>query len=279
MHGGVCCCICLSYNKLLYHLFREELTMDANRYFSAMHNAMSAQHAGAKLLLTVNLQDTCGNDACLELKQIPGESTSILCYSTMGRRCLNFQLFRKGWQLCHNADGQMTSRFPSSAEGLLSDTDFRAYCREDRLDMARTQRILSELKQCAGTDYAGHIPQNARTGAVITVDSFVGAGAHWTYWSQSEAPSLPLAAILYWLADFLAGSERRTLQADPRAAQLAAHWLTGDTAVFFHPSVPLNAMETAKPVSPSGERRRTRSSVPAARSKSWQSIMSVMASM
>ena len=79
--------------------------MDANRYFDAMHNAMSAQHPGAQLLLTVKLQDTCGNDACLELKQLPGESTSILCYSTMGRRCLNFQLFRKGWQLCHNADG------------------------------------------------------------------------------------------------------------------------------------------------------------------------------
>ena len=74
--------------------------MDANRYFDAMHNAMSAQHPGAQLLLTVKLQDTCGNDACLELKQLPGESTSILCYSTMGRRCLSFQLFRKGWQLC-----------------------------------------------------------------------------------------------------------------------------------------------------------------------------------
>ena len=64
--------------------------MDANRYFDAMHNAMSAQHPGAQLLLTVKLQDTCGNDACLELKQLPGESTSILCYSTMGRRYLNF---------------------------------------------------------------------------------------------------------------------------------------------------------------------------------------------
>ena len=110
--------------------------MDANRYFDAMHNAMSAQHPGAQLLLTVKLQDTCGNDACLELKQLPGESTSILCYSTMGRRCLNFQLFRKGWQLCHNADGQLVGRFPSSADGLIDETDFRAYCREDRLDLA-----------------------------------------------------------------------------------------------------------------------------------------------
>ena len=102
--------------------------MDASRYFTAMHNAMSAQHPCAQLLLTVKLQDTCGNDACLELKQLPGESTSILCYSTMGRRCLNFQLFRKGWQLCHNADGQLIGRFPSSADGLIDETDFRAYC-------------------------------------------------------------------------------------------------------------------------------------------------------
>jgi len=253
--------------------------MDANRYFDAMHNAMSAQHPGAQLLLTVNLQDTCGNDACLELKRIPGERTSILCYSTMGRRCLNFQLFRKGWQLCHNASGQLVGRFPSSAETLIDETDFRAYCREDRLDLARTDRIVAELAQCAGMDYRGTIPQNARTGAQITVESFVGAGARWVYWSQSELPSLPLGAILYWLADFLAGAERRTLQSDPRAAQLAAHWLTGDTAVFFHPSVTLNAMEAAKPASPSGEHRRVRSSVPAARNKSWQSIMAVMASM
>ena len=39
--------------------------MDANRYFSAMHNAMSTQHPGAKLLLTVELQDVCCNYACL----------------------------------------------------------------------------------------------------------------------------------------------------------------------------------------------------------------------
>ena len=34
--------------------------MDASRYFTAMHNAMSAQHPRAQLLLTVKLQDTCG---------------------------------------------------------------------------------------------------------------------------------------------------------------------------------------------------------------------------
>ena len=73
--------------------------MDASRYFDAMHNAMSTLHAGAQLLLTIRLQDTCGNDAYLEVKQLPGEQSALVCYSTMGRRCLNFQLFRKGWQL------------------------------------------------------------------------------------------------------------------------------------------------------------------------------------
>ena len=115
--------------------------MDASRYFDAMHNAMSTLHAGAQLLLTIRLQDTCGNDAYLEVKQLPGEQSALVCYSTMGRRCLNFQLFRKGWQLCHNADGQLTGRFPSSADSLLSQTDFRAYCREDRLDAARTSAL------------------------------------------------------------------------------------------------------------------------------------------
>ena len=279
MHRVVSRSACSLYNEPLYLIFREEPLMDANRYFDAMHNAMSAQHPGAQLLLTVKLQDTCGNDACLELKQLPGESTSILCYSTMGRRCLSFQLFRKGWQLCHNADGQLVGRFPASANGLIDETDFRAYCREDRLDLARTQRILSELQQCAGVDYRGRIPQDARTGAQITVESFVGTGARWTYWSQDAAPSLPLAAILYWLADFLAGVERRTLQADPQAARLAAQWLAGDTAVFFHPTVPLTAMNAAASASTSAPARRSRSAVPAARNKSWQSIMAVMASM
>ena len=253
--------------------------MDANRYFDAMHNAMSAQHPGAQLLLTVALQDSCGNDACLELKQLPGESTAILCYSTMGRRCLNFQLFRKGWQLCHNADGQLVGRFPASADGLIDTTDFRAYCREDRLDMARTQRILSELHLCAGVNYRGSIPQNARTGAQITVESHVGAGARWVYWSQDALPSLPLGAILYWLADFLAGSERRALQADPEAAHLAAQWLASDTAVFFHPSVPLTAMGPAASGAAAAVSRSRSAHTSPARNKSWQSILAVMASM
>ena len=256
--------------------------MDAARYFDAMHHAMSTQHPHATLLAAVRLQDTCGNDAYLEVKQIPGEHSAVVCYSTMGRRCLKFQLFRKGWQLCHDTDGQLVGRFPASADDLLTETDFRAYCREERIDMARTQRILSELHHCAGADYRGPLPQNARTGAQITVESFVGCGARWTYWSQDAAPSLPLGAILYWLADSLAGSERRILQADPQAARLAAQWLAGDTAVFFHPSVPLNAMEaTAVPASANhvSARRSRPAAVPATRNKSWQSIMAVMASM
>ncbi|MDU8724252.1 hypothetical protein RX476_05520 [Faecalibacterium prausnitzii] len=250
--------------------------MDASRYFDAMHNAMSTLHAGAQLLLTIRLQDTCGNDAYLEVKQLPGEQSALVCYSTMGRRCLNFQLFRKGWQLCHNADGQLTGRFPSSADSLLSQTDFRAYCREDRLDAARTQRLVEELGQRAGTNYVGVIPQNARTGAQITVESHLGRGARWSYWSQDVSPCLPLAAILYWLADFLAGNERRALQSDPQAAALAAQWLTKDTAVFFCPS-PALTVSSATGHSVPATRRTRPAPVPAARSKSWQSVLAAMA--
>ena len=250
--------------------------MDASRYFDAMHNAMSTLHAGAQLLLTIRLQDTCGNDAYLEVKQLPGEQSALVCYSTMGRRCLNFQLFRKGWQLCHNADGQLTGRFPPSADSLLSQTDFRAYCREDRLDAARTQRLVEELGQRAGTNYVGSIPQNARTGAQITVESHLGRGARWSYWSQDVSPCLPLAAILYWLADFLAGNERRALQSDPQAAALAAQWLAKDTAVFFCPSPALTVSSATGHSAPAARRTRP-APVPAARSKSWQSVLAAMA--
>lgn len=250
--------------------------MDASRYFDAMHNAMSTLHAGAQLLLTIRLQDTCGNDAYLEVKQLPGEQSALVCYSTMGRRCLNFQLFRKGWQLCHNADGQLTGRFPSSADSLLSQTDFRAYCREDRLDAARTQRLVEELGQRAGTNYVGIIPQNARTGAQITVESHLGRGARWSYWSQDVSPCLPLAAILYWLADFLAGNERRALQSDPQAAALAAQWLAKDTAVFFCPSPALTVSSATGHSAPAARRTRP-APVSAARSKSWQSVLAAMA--
>lgn len=250
--------------------------MDASRYFDAMHNAMSTLHAGAQLLLTIRLQDTCGNDAYLEVKQLPGEQSALVCYSTMGRRCLNFQLFRKGWQLCHNADGQLIGHFPSSADSLLSQTDFRAYCREDRLDAARTQRLVEELGQRAGTNYVGIIPQNARTGAQITVESHLGRGARWSYWSQDVPPCLPLAAILYWLADFLAGNERRALQSDPQAAALAAQWLAKDTAVFFCPSPALTVSSAACHTAPAARRTRP-APVSAARSKSWQSVLAAMA--
>ena len=139
--------------------------------------------------------------------------------------------------------------------------------------MARTQRITAELRQCAGINYQGSIPQNARTGAVITVESFVGAGARWTYWSQDVLPSLPLGAILYWLADHLAGAERRTLQADPEAAQLAAQWQSGTVEMFFHPAVPAAAQLQTQPQTPPVS-RPARPAPTCARTKSWQSMES-----
>ena len=120
------------------------------------------------------------------------------------------------------------------------------------------------------------IPQNARTGAQITVESHLGRGARWSYWNQDTSPCLPLGAILYWLADFLAGNERRALQSDPQAAALAAQWLTKDTAVFFCPSPALTVSSAACHTAPAARRARP-APVPAARSKSWQSVLAAMA--
>lgn len=260
------------YNVSLYRNRKEEHTMDSTRYFDALHNAMSAQHAGSQLLLTVQLLDACGKDAYLELRSLPGEQSLVLCYSTIGRRELDFQLFRKGWLQCHNANGQLTGRFPSRADQLLEEVDFRAHCRDERLDATLSPRILQELKGLSGTDFQSRAPQNTRTAAQITVDSFVGSGAHWCYWTQQPAPCLPLAAILYELAESLAGGERRILQADPQAAQLAAQWQSDAVRVFFHPAV--SAASFPRPSSPASRPVRA-----CAHSKSWQSILTVMASM
>ena len=106
VHGGGPRWKSFEYNTLLsVEPFREERIMDANRYFTAMHNAMSSRLPGAQLLAAVRLQDLCGNDAYLEVRRMPGEHCATVCYSTMGRRGLNFQLFRKGWMLCHNESG------------------------------------------------------------------------------------------------------------------------------------------------------------------------------
>ncbi len=74
-------------------------------------------------------------------------------------------------------------------------------------DAGRAERVLHELRRCSG-DHTAALPRNAREGALITVDSFVGRGAHWCYWSTDAAAQLPMAAVLCWLGDFLAGTER-----------------------------------------------------------------------
>ena len=78
------------------------------------------------------------------------------------------------------------------------------------------------------------------------------------------------------MTDFLAGNERRALQSDPQAAALAAQWLTKDTAVFFCPSPALTVSSAASYTAPAGRRTRP-APVPAARSKSWQSVLAAMA--
>ena len=103
--------------------------MDAARYFEEMHLAMSSQKPEYRLVLSVKVQDLGGADAYLELRQEPVSGKARVFYSTMGRQKLNFQLVRKGWQSCHNASGELTGRFPATADGLLAQTDFSAFVR------------------------------------------------------------------------------------------------------------------------------------------------------
>ena len=245
--------------------------MDAARYFEMMHRAMSARKRDTTLLLRVKVQDLGGADAYLELRQEPGSGRVRLFYSTMGRHNLNFQLFRKGWQLCHNASGEMTGRFPAKAEELLSADDFAAYIRDDALDAGRAERVLHELRRCSG-DHTAALPRNAREGALITVDSFVGRGAHWCYWSTDAAAQLPMAAVLCWLGDFLAGTERRTLQSCPEAVQLAAQW-QADLASPF--ACPVDRMP--QPMAPAAPAVARRASAQPVQNPRWQSILAVLA--
>ena len=156
--------------------------MDAARYFEEMHLAMSSQKPEYRLVLSVKVQDLGGADAYLELRQEPVSGKARVFYSTMGRQKLNFQLVRKGWQSCHNASGELTGRFPATADGLLAQTDFSAFVRDDALDSGRMARILDVLAHTAGG--CGTVsPSAAREGALITVERFVGRPAHWSSWS------------------------------------------------------------------------------------------------
>ena len=101
---------------------------------------------------------------------------------------------------------------------------------------------------------------------MITVESFVGRGGEWNYWSTRAADCLPIAAILCWLGDYLAGAERRTLQSCPEAMQLAAAW---QAAIFT--SLPQTAPRP-QPVQSRPVRR-----APAVENKRWQSILAVLA--
>lgn len=117
----------------------------------------------------------------------------------------------------------------------------------------------------------GSIPQNApHRRAQITVESHLGC-APLELLESGRFPCLPLAAILYWLADFLAGNERCALQSDPQAAALAAQWLAKDTAVFFCPSPALTVSSAAGHSAPAARRTRP-APVPAAHSKSGKSV-------
>ena len=164
--------------------------MDASRYFEEMHRAMSAQKNNSSLLLTVKVQDLGGADAYLELRQSPNGRARVF-YSTMGRRNLNFQLFRKGWQLCHNASGEMTGQFPTRAENLLGSADFSACIRDDTLDAGRTEIILRELRRAADTSRSC-LPHSA----CPLRQSSAGWAIFWP--ERSAAPCNPALKPWHW---------------------------------------------------------------------------------
>ena len=116
------------------------------------------------------------------------------------------------------------------------------------------------------------LPRNAREGALITVDSFVGRGAHWCYWSTDAAAQLPMAAVLCWLGDFLAGTERRTLQSCTEAVQLAAQW-QADLASPF--ACPVDRLP--QPMAPAAPAAARRASAQPVQNPRWQSILAVLA--
>ena len=164
----------------------------------------------------------------------------------------------------------MTGQFPTRAENLLDSADFSACIRDDTLDAGRTEIILRELRRAAGTS-CSCLPQSAREGAMITVESFVGRGGEWNYWSTRAADCLPIAAILCWLGDFLAGTERRTLQSSPEAMALAARWQAELVSPFAQPADCVQ--RPARTVSPSAPRRAAQQ----VQNPRWQSILAVLA--
>lgn len=239
--------------------------MDAARYFEEMHLAMSSQKPAYRLVLSVKVQDLGGADAYLELRQEPVSGKAQVFYSTMGRQKLNFQLVRKGWQSCHNASGELTGRFPATADGLLAQTDFSAFVRDDALDSGRMARILDVLAHTAPMGGTAHEPLHRDERALPG-----GRGGDRSTttgnWSTRAAEQLNIAAILCWLGDYLAGAERRTLQSCPEAMQLAAAWQTA----LFAP-LPQTA-QRPQPVQSRPVRR-----APAVENPRWQSILAVLA--
>ena len=251
--------------------------MDAARYFEMMHRTMSAQSPRSALLLRVDVQDLGGNDAALELRQEPTGRVRVFA-STMGRRSLNFQLFRKGWQSCHNASGEMTGRFPARADALLSEADFAAYIRDDVLDEARAERVLAVLRRCAGKSSLPQPDPACKDGALITAESFVGWGGQWSYWSSdfaAQSAVLPLAAVLCWLGDFLAYPERRALQSCPEAVRLASQWQADLASPFARPADGAPQPAPSATASRSGSVRAMK--FQPVQNPRWQSILSVLA--
>ena len=246
--------------------------MDAARYFEMMHRAMSARKRDTTLLLRVKVQDLGGADAYLELRQEPGSARVRLFYSTMGRRNLNFQLFRKGWQLCHNASGEMTGRFPAKADELLSADDFAAYIRDDALDAGRAERVLHELRRCSGDHTARPAPQRA------------GGGAH--HGGQLCRPGRALV-LLEHRCRRPAAHGRRPLLAGrfpgrdgaahpPNPARRPSSWPLSGRPTLLRP-LPARSDRMPQPMAPAAPAAARRASAQPVQNPRWQSILAALA--
>ena len=92
------------------------------------------------------------------------------------------------------------------------------YITGDATDREKFQKWAETLEMAIGNPlyHWSHLELKRYLG----YDGYLNGETAEEVWNQDASPCLPLAAILYWLADFLAGNERRALQSDPQAAIL-----------------------------------------------------------
>ena len=106
---------------------------------------------------------------------------------------------------------------------------------------------------------------------MITVESFVGRGGEWNYWSTRAADCLSIAAILCWLGGLSGRNGAAHPAIQPEAMALAARWQAELASPFAQPADCVQ--RPARTVSPSAPRRAAQQ----VQNPRWQSILAVLA--